>query len=124
MDGLTPERAALVDLLRRSAENRGRGGADVQDLTRRNRSGPYDVWQRGDDAPQPVAKRLELCFRLAAGGSLLPFSHCPLHGGRQTYEIRLHHVVGGNAPQRADRRFLADRSRNEDERRVPAYVAR
>src|SRR6267378_2017062 len=124
VDQLAPKRAALVNLLLRPAENRGRGGADIQDLTRRNRSGPYDVWQRGDDAPQPIAKRLEFFFRLAAGRSLFPLSQRPLHGGRQTHEIRLHHIVGGAAPQRADGKFLADRSRNEDERRVRAYLAR
>src|SRR5439155_20618448 len=115
MDQLTPERAALVNLLLRPAENRRRGGADVQDLTRRNCSGPDDVRQRGDDAAQPLAKRLELSFRFAAGGSLLRLPQCPLHDSWQTHEIRLHHIVGGAALQRADSKFLADRSRNEDE---------
>src|SRR6266513_895868 len=124
MDQLAPKGATFVKLLLRPAENRGRGGADVQDLTGGYRDGPYDVRQRGDDAPQPLAKRLELSFRLAAGGSLLPLSQCPLHGGRQAHEIRLHHVVGGAALQRADGKLLTDRSRNKDERRVRAYLAR
>src|SRR5256885_16621152 len=98
MDRLAPERAVLVDLLVRTAENRGRRGADVQHFTRRNRDGPYDVRERGDDAAQLLAKRLEFSFRLAAGGSLPPPSPCPPPGGRKTHGIRLPHRVGGAAP--------------------------
>src|SRR5947207_12528246 len=122
MDRLAPERVVLVDLLFRTAENRVRGTADVQDLSRGYGGGPYDVRERGDDAAQPLAKRLEFSFRLAAGGSLPPLSQCPLDGGRKTHEIRLHHVVGGAALHRTHGKFLADRSRNEDKRRVRAYL--
>src|SRR6266700_5339233 len=124
MDQLAPKRAALVELLLRSAENRGRGGADVQDLTRGNRHGPYDVRQRGHDAAQPLSKRLEFLFRLAPGGSLFRFPQRPLHHRRQANEVVFQNVVGGAALERVDGGFLADRSRNEDERRVRAYIAR
>src|SRR6266849_8525018 len=105
MNGLTPERAVLVNLLLRSAEDRGRGGADVQDLARRDRNGPYDIRQCGDDAPQSLAKRLELSFHLAAGGSLFPLPQRPLHRRRKANEVVLQDVVGGAAPDRVDGGF-------------------
>src|SRR5256885_12789838 len=71
---------------------------------------------------QPLAKRPEFSFRLAAGGSLPPLSQCPLDGGRKTHEIRLHHVVGGAALHPTPGKFLADRSRNEDKKRVRANL--
>src|SRR5947208_2771291 len=55
VDRFTPKHAALVDLLLCSAEDCGGGGADVQDLARRDRDGPYDVWECGENAAQPLA---------------------------------------------------------------------
>src|SRR5260221_9923145 len=124
MNRLAPEHAVLVNLLLRPAEDRGRGGADVQDLTRRDRNRPYDIRQRGDDAPQPLAKRLELSFRLAAGGSLFSPLQRPLHRRRQANEGVLQNVVGGAALERGPGGFLADCFPNEDEGRVPAYLPR
>src|SRR5256885_13384827 len=98
MDRLAPERAVLVDLLVRTAENRGRRGADVQHLTRRNRDGPYDVRERGDDAAQLLAEHLEFSFRLAAGGSGPPPSHRPLPRGRQKAHTPLPYSVRGAPP--------------------------
>src|SRR2546430_10026527 len=106
MDSLAPERVVLVDLLFRTAENHVRGRADVQDLTRGNCGGPYDVRERGDDAAQPLAKRPEFSFRLAAGGSLPPLSQCPLAGGPETPELRLPHVVGGRPRLHRPRKLL------------------
>ena len=124
MNRLAPEHAALVNLLLRPAEDRGRGGADVQDLTRRYRNGPYNIGQCGDDALQPFAKRLEFSFHLAAGGPLFSIPQRPLHRRKQANEVVLQDVVGGAALDRADGGFLANRSRNEDEGRVRAYLAR
>src|SRR4029077_428075 len=122
--GRAPEHAALVNLLLCSAEDRGRGGADVQDLTRRNRDRPYDIRQRGDDAAQPLAKRLELSFRLSAVGPLFPLPQRPLHRRKQANEVVLQDVVSGAALDRVDGGLLADRPRDEDEGRVRAYLAR
>src|SRR5256885_13644406 len=116
MDRLAPERAVLVDLLVRTAENRGRRGADVQHFTRRNRDGPYDVRERGDDAAQLLAKRLEFSFRLAAGGAVPPPSPGPPHGGRQRPGIPPHHGGGGAALRRARGKFLSARAPDADKR--------
>src|SRR6266702_157030 len=118
MDQLAPKRAAVVKLLLRSAENRGRGGADVQDLARGNRNGPYDVRQRGHDAAQPLSKRLEFLFRLAPGGSLFRFPQRPLHRRSQANEVVFQNVVGGAALERVDGGFLADRSGIEKSDRI------
>src|SRR5690348_15364122 len=115
MDRFTPQHALLVNLLLRYPEHRRRGGADVQDLARGNRDRPDDARQRGEDAAQPLAQRLELSFRLAAGGPLSLVSKRALDGGGQPNEIRLHHVVDGAALERVDGGFLAYRSRDEDQ---------
>src|SRR5258706_7857627 len=100
MNRLAPEHAVLVNLLLRPAEDRGRGGADVQDLTRRDRNRPYDIRQRGDDAPQPLAKRLELSFRLAAGAPLFSPSQPPPPPPRQAQEGFFLKAVAWPAPVR------------------------
>ena len=87
------------------------------------------------DGDEAVQRRLEYCAletlalaQLRVGTPLLAprqgVGERALHGRGQTHEIRLQDVVGGAALDRVDGGFLADRSRNEDERRVRAYLAR
>ena len=63
-------------------------------------------------------------FRVSSRTAFPLFLNRPLHGRRQAHEIRLHHIVDGTGLEGANGKFLADRSGNENERRVWAHFAR
>ncbi len=76
-------------------------------------------------APQPrlallqaLAGDLKLCLRLTTLSQQLRFSEGALHRSRQAHKIRLDDIIGRTVLQRADRVFLAERSRHKNKRSV------
>src|SRR6266851_1749881 len=74
-------------------------------------------------APQPrlallqaLAGDLELGLRLTTLAQHLRLGESALHCSRQAYQIRLDDIIGRPVLQRADRVFLAERSRHENKR--------
>src|SRR5712664_2530900 len=63
-------------------------------------------------------------FRVPSRIAFPLFPNHPLHRRGQAREIRLQHVVGGTTLEGLNGKFLADRSGNENERRVRAHFAR
>ncbi len=124
MDHLGLQLRVRDQLLRREAEDRLRRGAHVQVAARLGVDRPERIGQRSKDARQPLARQVELDLGAAARAALLRLGERALDRRGQAHQVRLENIVGGAALQRADRIFLADGARDEDERRVGTELAR
>src|SRR5262249_50733938 len=77
-----------------------------------------------EQGAQELALVLERALAVAATAALLVLLDGPEHGGRETVEPRLQQVVRGAAAQALHGGVLAERARDQDERRVGRESAR